>query len=111
MQISESQFETLALDLLEEISEEALIVIQNKGIEDDCDLDCHDGILSLETPKGTLVVNKHRPSQQIWLSSPICGAKYFNLHKSGRESIEFLEKETNEKLEDFVRKEVGRLIG
>ena len=32
-----------------------------------------DGVLTLQGPRGTLVVNKHYLTQQIWYSSPFVG--------------------------------------
>jgi frataxin len=35
------------------------------------------GVLTLKLEKGTFVINKQPPNQQIWLSSPITGPKRF----------------------------------
>ena len=64
--MSESAFETLADSLLEALE---------AGIGDDAEL--QGGILTLEGEDGTWVVNKHAPTRQIWLSSPLSGARHF----------------------------------
>ena len=45
------------------------------------DLTLADGVLSVASPaRGTWVLNKHGPTRQIWLSSPVSGPRKFNLH-------------------------------
>lgn len=57
---------TTAADVLEEV-DTAL------------DVECHDGILTVALPSGqTLLVNKHAPSRQLWLSSPLSGGLHFS---------------------------------
>ena len=64
--MSSSAFETLADSLLEALE---------AGIGDDADL--QGGVLTLEADQGTWVVNKHAPTQQVWLSSPKSGARHY----------------------------------
>jgi len=43
------------------------------------DVDLEGGILTIELDTGQqLVVNKHAPSRQLWLSSPFSGATHFD---------------------------------
>ncbi len=42
------------------------------------DVELVPGVLTVELPKGkTMVVSKHGPSRQVWLSSPISGGLHF----------------------------------
>lgn len=42
------------------------------------DFDLINDVLYIYTSKGDYVINQHSPTQQIWLSSPISNAGYFN---------------------------------
>jgi frataxin len=46
--------------------------------EDDTDIDLRGGILTLELDDGRkFIVNKHGPTRQIWLASPVSGASHY----------------------------------
>lgn len=63
--MSESAFETLADSLLAALEEQ---------IGGDAEL--QGGILTVEG-EGTWIVNKHAPTRQVWLSSPVSGARHY----------------------------------
>ncbi len=44
----------------------------------DIDIDLISDVLYINTDKGDYVINQHSPSKQIWLSSPISNAGYFD---------------------------------
>ena len=44
----------------------------------DGDFDLISDVLYIYTKKGDYVINQHSPTKQIWLSSPISNAGYFN---------------------------------
>ncbi len=44
----------------------------------DIDADLISDVLYINTDNGSYVINQHSPTQQIWLSSPISNAGYFN---------------------------------
>lgn len=50
--------------------------LEDMNFEEDFDL--ISDVLYIYTKKGDYVVNQHSPTQQIWLSSPISNAGYFN---------------------------------
>eukprot|EP00386_Alphamonas_edax_P000858 GDKI01002623.1.p1 GENE.GDKI01002623.1~~GDKI01002623.1.p1 ORF type:complete len:178 (+),score=13.16 GDKI01002623.1:58-591(+) len=61
----------------------ALQCIHDKleGVELDCveELELREGVLTIDLGShGTFVLNKHFISKQIWYSSPVSGAQYFN---------------------------------
>ena len=64
--MSSSAFESLADSLLAALEE---------GIGTDAEL--QGGILTVERDEGTWVVNKHGPTRQVWLSSPLSGARHY----------------------------------
>lgn len=63
--MSESAFETLADSLLAALEEQ---------IGGDAEL--QGGILTVEGD-GVWIVNKHAPTRQVWLSSPVSGARHY----------------------------------
>lgn len=56
----ETSVETLDSDLLEDIS-------------------MSDGVLNIDTAKGSYVINKQAPNLQLWLSSPISGPHHYDM--------------------------------
>ncbi len=66
--MSDSQFEVRADELLATLEEEI-------GRHEDADL--QGGVLTVEGGQGTWLLNKHAPTQQIWLSSPLSGARHY----------------------------------
>jgi frataxin len=66
--MSESAFETLADRLLATLEE---------ALGNHADAELQGGVLNVEADDGTWVVNKHAPTQQIWLSSPLSGARHY----------------------------------
>ena len=66
--MSDSAFETLADSLLATLEE---------TLGDHVDAELQGGILTVEGDAGTWIVNKHAPTRQIWLSSPVSGARHY----------------------------------
>lgn len=64
----DSVFETLADSLLSTLEE---------ALGDQLDAELQGGILTVEADAGTWIINKHAPTRQIWLSSPISGARHY----------------------------------
>jgi len=66
--MSDSAFESLADSLLATLEE---------ALGDHVDAELQGGILTVEGEAGTWIVNKHAPTKQIWLSSPVSGARHY----------------------------------
>ena len=66
--MSDSAFESLADSLLAALEE---------GIGAHVDAELQGGILTVDGDDGTWVVNKHAPTRQVWLSSPVSGARHY----------------------------------
>ncbi len=64
----DTSFESLADSLLAALEE---------GIGDHTDAELQGGVLTVEGESGVWLVNKHAPTQQIWLSSPKSGARHY----------------------------------
>lgn len=70
---------------------------------DDVDAELREGILTLELDDGRqYVINKHAPSREIWMSSPVSGAAHFRYDeatgawRSTRETAELSSRLANE---------------
>ncbi len=72
--MDERAFEALAGTTLARLAERL-----EDGLTATLDVELQAGILTLELPDGRrYLINKHAPNRQIWLSSPISGAKHFD---------------------------------
>jgi frataxin-like iron-binding protein CyaY len=74
VRLDESLFESLALRELQTIADSLDSRFDALGCEA---VDLHEGVLSVEFPGGTFVINKHSASGQIWYSSPVSPPRYF----------------------------------
>lgn len=72
--MSNSAFESLADSLLATLEE---------ALGDHVDAELRGGILTIEGDEGTWIVNKHAPTRQIWLSSPVSGARHYAFDEGG----------------------------
>tara|TARA_B100000686_G_C16683549_1_gene913354 strand:+ start:327 stop:650 length:324 start_codon:yes stop_codon:yes gene_type:complete len=72
MTIDETEFETLAEEVLQRVCRAI------EDVSDDVDVDLQGGVLTVELEDGRIfLLNKHAPMRQLWLSSPISGAMHF----------------------------------
>lgn len=67
-------FESLAVRELASIADAMDAKIDALGGDS---VDLHDGVLTIDFPSGTFVINKHFASKQIWYSSPVSPPAYF----------------------------------
>ncbi|MEN9558838.1 MAG: hypothetical protein RLZZ502_49 [Pseudomonadota bacterium] len=68
--MTESEFNQRANDLFERIG-----AAVDAG-DSDCDWDMNEGILTLHTEGGQIIINRHAPNQEIWLAGKT-GAAHF----------------------------------
>lgn len=79
-----SEFDHELHDLLDALQ---LLVESPRFESSNLDINLADGVLSVSSPAhGTWVLNKHTPTRQIWLSSPISGPRKYNFHAEKRKS-------------------------
>lgn len=71
--------------------------------EFDEDFDLISDVLYIYTSKGDYVINQHSPTQQIWLSSPVSNAGYFN--------YDVVSKEWKNKHNKSIRKVLSEDLG
>ena len=98
-----TEFHQLADLILNDLFEYAQDLADNITIDDIVEVELHDGIVNIdfEDNKKYFVINKHEASKQIWLSSPVSGASYFEYKDSwlpikgaaDKELISFLKQE------------------
>lgn len=73
--------QTAFLDCLQTLLEDPRFEAHN------LDVALSDGVLSVSAPSaGTWVLNKHGPTRQIWLSSPVSGPNKYNFHADAEAS-------------------------
>lgn len=78
--MDESAFEAAA-----ETTLTRLYTVIDETLADEVDAELRGGILTLELEDGRqYVINKHAPSKQIWLSSPVSGAAHFDYDASSK---------------------------
>lgn len=97
-------------DEYETIAEATLTRIATR-IEDaleDLDVEMNSGVLTIELPNGRqYVLNKQRPTRQIWLSSPESGAWHFVRRDDGR----WISTRGERSLTALLAEEFGRIGG
>ncbi|KAK6500954.1 Mitochondrial chaperone Frataxin [Arthrobotrys conoides] len=99
----------MSMDEYHEIADETMDGIFTKLeelAEDDKGLDVEfsAGVLTLDTPNGTYVINKQPPNKQIWLSSPISGPKRYDWIEEEGQWVYSRDKST---LSSLLAEEVG----
>ena len=105
MTISESNFERMAEEALDEI---ALAVDTKLG--DRLEVELHQGILTIDLEDGgRYQINKHLPNRQIWLSSPRSGAWHFACEKPGAGWVST--RNPGVTLGGLLRQEIGAATG
>jgi frataxin len=82
MTLSDTAFTALADLSLHHLSD-SLEALDEDGV---LEVELIQGILTVEFPSGRqFVVNKHGPSRQIWLSSPLSGGLHFDYDETAKE--------------------------
>lgn len=78
--MEESAFQAAAESMLTR-----LYTVIDETLGDDVDAELRGGILTLELDDGRqYVINRHAPTRQLWLSSPVSGAAHFDYHEATR---------------------------
>ncbi|EPS44125.1 hypothetical protein H072_1854 [Dactylellina haptotyla CBS 200.50] len=99
--LSEDRYHEIADETLDSILVELEELVENtKGF----DVEFSAGVLTLDTPEGTYVINKQPPNKQIWLSSPINGPKRYDWVEEQREWV-YMRDGTS--LRGLLKEEIG----
>ena len=82
----------------------------HEALAEEYDVAYESGVLTLKlgAEKGTFVLNKQAPNQQIWLSSPVSGPARFNLNRAAGGWIYGRNGAT---LESVLERELSELCG
>jgi len=96
------EFESAAIKELSQIANS--IDSQMEAIDAES-VELHEGVLQVDFPKGTFVVNKHSASGQIWYSSPISPPAYFDPENG------WISKKLSMSLRDKFSKDIFDLTG
>lgn len=80
MPVDEEAFVNLAEKTLQDLMEQI-----DDALGDQMDVDLDGGILTIELPSGAqYIINKQTPNREIWMSSPVSGAKHFVFAKEAQ---------------------------
>lgn len=75
-EISDTQYNRISNDYLEDLGDELEAVGEDYP---SVDFELSQGVLTLNTTKGTYVINRQPPTKQMWLSSPLTGPNRYDL--------------------------------
>ena len=104
MPATESDFERLAEETLEDLMEQV-----DEALGDELDVDLEGGILMIELSNGgQYVINKQAPNKEIWVSSPQSGAHHFSY--DGDHSV-WKDTRNDESLFDVLSRELSQACG
>lgn len=104
MPIDSQSFETLAENTLDDLMEQI-----DESLGDRMEVDLDGGILTIELENGgQYVINKQAPNKEIWVSSPISGAKHFT-YNDGLKA--WTDTRGEDKLYDFLSSELSQASG
>jgi len=101
--MDESSFHEHADSVLEAMVDAIEVADESMALE----VDLLDGVLTIVLPDGNeIVINKHEPTGQIWLSSPVTGSSKFSYDEIEDEwqnsSAETIESKLTEELENIA---------
>ncbi|MBC8269950.1 MAG: iron donor protein CyaY [Rhodospirillaceae bacterium] len=104
MPLDSKTFETKAGKTLHDIFEQI-----DDALGDIMDVDFEAGIVNIELENGSqYVINKQAPNLEIWLSSPVSGAKHFYFDE---QQDSWIDTRTGEKLYDLLSNEMTSVSG
>jgi frataxin len=98
---SETNFTRVADRLLADLLDAC-----DAGLSEGSEADLLGGILTIATPVGHYVVNKHAVMQQVWLSSPVSGAWHFVL-----QGTQWRATRSDDTLDALLLRELGLVVG
>jgi frataxin len=102
--LSESEFDRIADEALEEIS----LAIETK-LDDRVEVELLEGVLTIDMEDGgRYLINKHASNRQIWLASPRSGAWHFALADDGESWVSTRD---GTALGQLLRDEIGQATG
>ena len=104
MAIDDKTFASLAEKTLHDLMEQI-----DDDLGDQMDVDLDGGVLHIELESGgQYVINKQAPNREIWMSSPLSGAKHFTF-EAGLNT--WVDTRSGEKLYDLLSAEMSQVVG
>lgn len=103
MALSDTAFLALADAMLNRLAD-MVEVYDEEGV---LETELSDGILTATLPSGKqFLVNRHKPSQQLWLSSPLSGGLHFDYNDASQS----WELANGSRLDTLLRAELETLL-
>ena len=104
MPVDDNTFEMLAKNTLDDLMEQV-----DEALGDRMDVDLQAGILNIELENGGMyVINKQAPNREIWMSSPLSGAKHFSYDESRKA---WVDTRSDNSLYDLLSAELAQASG
>ncbi len=88
--------------------QDAIDAREVKGIDD---VAMGDGVLSVETAKGTFVLNKQAPMKQLWLSSPLSGPWHYDMKEDASGKVDWINDRNGHRLAVKLSTELNTVTG
>lgn len=101
--ISVGEYDKISNIYLEDLGDEIDIIAEDYP---EVDFDLSQGVLTLNTSKGTYVINRQPPNKQIWLSSPLTGPNRYDLVGGKWTSLR-----DDGKLSELLLRELSDILG
>lgn len=103
MSLSDTAFTALADAMLNRLAD-AMEAYDEDGL---LETELADGVLTVMLPGGKqFLVNRHRPTQQLWLSSPLSGGLHFDYDENNK----VWELRDGRRLDTLMKAEVETLL-
>ena len=103
MALSDTAFTALAEAALSRLAN-AMELLDEEG---EIEVELLNGVLSIDLPSGRqFIVNRHMPSHQLWLSSPLSGGLHFGYDEQAQDWM----LSDGRKLESLLKAEVETLM-
>lgn len=101
--LSDSQYNQISNMYLEDLGDELELISEDYP---EIDFELSQGVLTLNTSKGTYVINRQPPNKQMWLSSPLTGPNRYDLIGG-----EWVSLRDHGKLTELLSHELGNILG
>ncbi len=102
--MDESSFHELADNLLSSLLEAIEIADDDNKV----DAELQDGVLTIQCGEsGEYIINKHEPSRQIWVSSPLSGASRYSYDEDNDEWV----RQNGEIFKEKISEELSEIGG
>ena len=103
--------ESLYHQLADEVLEKLYDFVDKIPTQQDLDVELQYGVLTVELESGKqFIVNKHTPTRQVWVSSPVSGASYFAYDEASERWSPVRTRTKGDDLVVFIKSEITEAV-